>query len=185
MINFRIDESSDCGDLYVYTKKKQIYLLKLEEIYETTTTTTQSVQTGTTPTLSTSQQNQSLLTTANSNNATQMSSVLFDDNSLVVNENSFDLNEKSINASLIKLNNQQQPQQQQSNRLGSTTGAMLSRRPSYASISDTSNDATLTTEKYTNKSQNLSGGIQATQSLTNTVTSSNQSASMPQKPNPE
>jgi hypothetical protein len=34
LVNFKIDESSKCGDLYVYTRKDEIFLLKLEEIYE-------------------------------------------------------------------------------------------------------------------------------------------------------
>jgi hypothetical protein len=34
LVNFKIEESSKCGDLYVYTRKDEIFLLKLEEIYE-------------------------------------------------------------------------------------------------------------------------------------------------------
>ena len=34
LVNFRIEEAS-CEDLYVYTKNNEIFLLKLEEVYET------------------------------------------------------------------------------------------------------------------------------------------------------
>ncbi len=33
LVNFRIEESSS-GDLYVYTRKNEIFLLRLEEVYE-------------------------------------------------------------------------------------------------------------------------------------------------------
>lgn len=33
LVNFRIEESNS-GDLYVYTRKNEIFLLKLEEVYE-------------------------------------------------------------------------------------------------------------------------------------------------------
>jgi hypothetical protein len=159
-VNFRIEESSNCGDLYVYTNKKQIYLLKLEEIYDTSSSGGNAM--GVTPnTLSTSQQNQSLLTTVSS------SSMLIDNDNETT---SLDLNERAM---------------QRQGKLTGGGGVGLSRRPSHASISDAYNDVTLTssTSKYPSKSQNLSGGVvQATASLTNAV--ANQ-ASQPPRNNPE
>lgn len=167
MVNFRIEESSSCGDLYVYTNKKQIYLLKLEEIYDTYNSLTsssqqqpQQQQQQQTSTLSTSQQNQLLLTTVST--------------TLMTDDGDADHN---------KLTSQQ---------LGKilSGGSALSRRPSHASINDASNsmlinDVTLT-NKYTGKTQNLSGGVvQATQSLTNAVAASSNQLNQPVRNNPE
>lgn len=166
LVNFRIEESSSCGDLYVYTNKKQIYLLKLEEIYDTNNSLTSSSQqqpqqtSQQTSTLSTSQQNQLLLTTVST--------------TLMTDDGDADHN---------KLTSQQ---------LGKIVsgGSALSRRPSHASINDASNsmlinDVTLT-NKYTGKTQNLSGGVvQATQSLTNAVAASSNQLNQPVRNNPE
>jgi hypothetical protein len=90
----------------VYTKKNEIYLLKLEEIYENQNNNQNQSQI---------QINSSLINNQNFNL----------DNSMG-NDSSIDLNDKSISNSLFK--NQQQSQHQKLN--------ILSRRPSYASIAD-------------------------------------------------
>ena len=64
LVNFRIDESN-CGDLYVYTRKNEIYLLKLEEVYEN-----QAAQTNQ-PNVSVVSQNQNL--TSFNDNSVEMS----------------------------------------------------------------------------------------------------------------
>lgn len=159
LVNFRIEDAPTSKDLYVYTNKEQIYLLKLEEIYETTSGRNPSaggLQT-TSNTLSTSQQNQSLLTTVSS-------SITADSESPMMASD--DLGKQAKLAS---------------------GGSALSRRPSHASINDASGPSDTTiTNKYPNKSQNLSGGVvQATQSLTNTVASSSIPSATAPRNNPE
>lgn len=195
LVNFRIEDSSNCGDLYVYMNKdQQIYILKLEEIYESSTSTNLTTTSGTagtamasgqyqqttlsSMTLSTSQQNQSssLLTTASSTMIMTTSDASVD-SSIVASESNLGEN---------KVGSTQQQQQQQ---IKLTSGGSLSRRPSHASINDASmagfnNDVNLTTQKY--KTQNLSGGVvQATQSLTNAVNASNNPSMLLQRNNPE
>lgn len=84
LVNFRVEESSSVGDLYVYTNKSQNYLLKLEEIYESTLGGGGGQATGAASgqgVLSTSQQNQSLLTIVSS------SMLIDNENSIVTNDN--------------------------------------------------------------------------------------------------
>ena len=131
LINFKIEESN-CEDLYVYTKKNEIFLLKLEEVYEASS----NANTGTALSSSApSSQNVNIQNVNTPNQEQSLINSMLNDNSLCVNDSSVEINEKSISASTYaKI--QQQQQQQQQNKL-----SMLSRRPSYGSVQDIDSSA--------------------------------------------
>jgi hypothetical protein len=117
LINFKIDEAN-CEDLYVYTKNNEIYLLKIEEVYDNTNNASTATAITTTINSIPTQSNQK-----NQNLNDQTINNSLNDNSVSVNDSSIEINEKLISASFAKIQ-----QQQKLN--------MLSRRPSYGSIQD-------------------------------------------------
>jgi hypothetical protein len=69
LANFKI-EDSDCGDLYVYTHQTEIFILKLEEIYETTTRNSTTPHHNSNTNISSSQQQNQQIT--NNDTSTSM-----------------------------------------------------------------------------------------------------------------